>query len=177
MKAAKTAHTSTSSSAVPSLLSLHVPLPATKPKATSQPCKQGSGDLESPHPVPTTPTLPLLGVDAHLHVPELLKHTYVSSLPNALTQLSPPESFWLDMLVPSYCWPNKWLQSMDDLPQEAKHITFGWHPTCANKFSSTSLQQFEAALTIPNIALGEVGLDYHCEASPADRAQQQALLS
>ena len=67
---------------------------------------------------------------------------------------------------------------MDDLPWEAKHITVGWHPTCANELSSTSLHQFEAALNIPNVvALEEVGLDYHCEASPTGRAQQQALLS
>ena len=178
VKAAKTTHTSTSSSTVPSLLYLHVPSPATKPKTTSQPHKQGSGDLESPCPSSATPILPLLGVNAHLHVLELLKHTCVSSLSNALTQLSPPQSFQLDMLVPSYCWPNKWLQSTDTLPWEAKHIAIGWHPTCTNEFSSTSLQQFEATLNIPNVvALGEVGIDYHCEASPASRAQQKPLLS
>ena len=122
--------------------------------------------------------LPLLSVDAHLHVLELLKHTHVSSLSNAITQLSPLESFWLDTLISSYCWPNKWLQSTDALPWEAKHIAVGWHPTCANKFSSTSLHQFEAALNIPNVVtLGEVGLDYHHKASPPGRAQQQALLS
>ena len=82
------------------------------------------------------------------------------------------------MLVLSYCWPNKWLQSTDDLPWEGKHIVVGWHPTCANELSSTSLHQFEAALNIPNVvALGEVVLNYHCEASSAGRAQQQALLS
>ena len=176
MKAAKTTHSS--STTVPSLLSIHVPLPAHKPKSTSQPSKQGSGDLELPHPVSSTPLLPLLGADAHLHVPELLKRTRVSNLPDAITRLLPPESFQLDTLVPSYCWPNKWLQSTDDLPQEAKHITVGWHPTCAQEFSNNSLHQFEAALNIPNmVALGEVGLDYHREASPTGRAQQRALLS
>ena len=178
VKAAKTTHTSTSSTTVPSLLSLHVPSPAYQPKSTNQPSKQGSGDLELPHPASSTPPLPLLSADVHLHVPELLKNTHVSSLSDAITRLSPPESFWLDTLIPSYCWPNKWLQSTDALLQEAKHIAVDWHPTCANKFSSTSLHQFEAALNIPNVVtLGEVGLDYHCEASPPGRAQQQALLS
>ena len=55
VKAAKTTHTSTSSTTVPSLLSICLPLPAHQPKSTSQPSQQGSGDLESPHPASSTP--------------------------------------------------------------------------------------------------------------------------
>ena len=130
-----------------------------------------------PHPASST-KLPLLGADAHLHVLELLKWACVSNLSDAITWIPPPKSFCLDTLVPSYCWPNQWLDSMDALPQESKYIVIGWHPTCTHEFCSTSLQQFEAALNIANvIALGEVGLNYHHEASSTGRVQQQALLS
>ena len=92
--------------------------------------------------------------------------------------MPPSKSFFLDTLVPSYCWPYQWLDSTDALPRESKYITVGWHPTCTHKFQSISLQQFEAALNIPNVVtLGEAGLDYHREASSTGRAQQQALLS
>ena len=104
--------------------------------------------------------------------------TRVSNLSDAITRIPPPESFSLNTLVPSYCWPTQWLDSTDALPQESKYIAIGWHPTCTHEFWSTSLQQFEAALNIPSVvALGEVDLDYHCEVSPTGRAQQQALLS
>ena len=151
------------------------PQPASQPKVSSK--HQGSGDLKLPHPASST-KLPLLGADAHLHVPELLKRARVSNLSAAITRMPPPESFHLDTLVPSYSWPNQWLDSMDALPQESKYIAVGWHPTHAHKFQNTSLQQFRSALNIPNVvAFGEVGLDYHCEASPTGRAQQQTLLS
>ena len=175
LKAAKTTHTTTSSATVPSLLAIHVPSSASQPKVSSK--QQGSGDLKLPRPASSI-KLPLLGADAHLHVPELLKRARVSNLSAAITRMPPPESFRLDTLVPSYCWPNQWLDSTDALPRESKYIAVGWHPTRAHEFQNTSLQQFRSALNIPNVvALGEVGLDYHREASPTGRAQQQTLLS
>ena len=175
LKAAKTTHTTTSSATVPSLLAIRVPSSASQPKVSSK--QQGSGDLKLPRPASST-KLPLLGADAHLHVPELLKRARVSDLSAAITRMPPPESFRLDTLVPSYCWPNQWLDSTDALPRESKYIAVGWHPTRAHEFQNTSLQQFRSALNIPNVvALGEVGLDYHREASPTGRAQQQTLLS
>ena len=112
LKAAKTTHPTTSSATVPSLLAIRIPS-ASQPKVSSK--QQGSGDLKLPCPASST-KLPLLGADAHLHVPELLKQARVSNLSDAITQMPPPESFHLDTLVPSYSWPNQWLDSTDALP-------------------------------------------------------------
>ena len=159
-KATNTTHTTTSLASIPSLLSIHMPSPASQPKVTSQ---HGSGYLALHHP----PRF-------HSWVPT---HMYQSSW-SALVCLVYPmpssnatlEFFQLDTLVPSYCWPNKWLDSI-------------WRPCPRILNTSPSVGTLPAPKnskvppTVTHFKYSQCHLDYHPEASPAGRAQQQALLS
>ena len=177
-------------SSIPSLLSIPTRAPGTLARTTA---KSSAASVKAQPTVSPPPaassiqsesatsdlasTIPLLGAGAHLHVPELITRSKLATLEAAILHIPAPRQLRVDHLFPSYCWPNQWPQSTTTLPAVARHISIGWHPTCATEVLMLMIQKFETVLHIPGVmALEEVGLDYEQDRTSEGRSHQRALL-
>ena len=177
-------------SSIPSLLSIPTRAPGTlartaakssaasvKAQPTVSPPQAASSIQSESATSDLASTIPLLGADAHLHVPKLIIGSKLVTLEAAILRIPAPWQLRVDHLFPLYCWPNQWPQSTTTLPAVACHIAIGWHHTCATELSMLMIQKFKTALHIPGVvALGEVGLDYERHRTSEGRSCQRALL-
>ena len=121
-------------------------------------------------PVPDIPplnTIPMqdlphryLAVDMHFYLQQLVPGHF-PSLTAACTDTSLPNPLEIDVLFPSYCWPNTWGDIRYPCDPWVQSIAVGWHPTLAANLSIHKFEEFQGWLRWPNVkAIGEVGLDY-----------------
>ena len=139
-----------------------------------------------PASMPTQPQRCLAGMDAHFHLDHFMQKMQKfrhHNLSQQLLQAPPGASFQVTRCVPSYCFPESWLNAnfLSAVPQEAQQFTVSWHPTRVADFFNPQTgfknwKRFTELFDSDNcIALGEVGLDYEQEQNP-ERCQQQAIM-
>ena len=140
-----------------------------------------------PTSMPTQPRKCLTGMDAHFHLDHFMQkmrkfgHQHLSQ---QLLQAPPGASFQVTCCMPSYCFPELWLNAdfLSAVPLEAQQFAVGWHPTRVADFFNPQTgfenrKMFADLFNSDNcIVLGEVGLDYEWEQNPEQRQQQAIML-
>ena len=152
----------------------------------SQASQQAVPPALPPASMPTQPRRCLTGMDAHFHLDRFvlkMRKFRHHNLSQQLLGAPPGASFQVTRCVPSYCFPELWLNAnfLSAVPPEAQQFAVGWHPTQVADFSNPQTgfenrKRFAELFDSENcIALGEVGLDYEWEQNP-ECCQQQAIM-
>ena len=125
------------------------------------------------------PIRPVVGVDAHIHLTELLARTGDQDLEEVLHHQ--PGNIRLEVggVVSNHCFPNRWpgAREREELRRDSRvHLSFGIHPKAATR-QPQILQRLQTLLDGRGVvAVGEIGLDFSRFPTEGNRRMQKEML-
>ena len=119
------------------------------------------------------PTKPVIGIDAHLHLSELLERTGDVDLSEVIRHQPGHPRIQIGGVVSNHCFPNRWPSRREivRITEDPRvHLSFGIHPKSATCQSNVLRELGKLLEGERVVALGEVGLDF--SRGPSERTRQ-----